>query len=388
MHAEFAAEPFQINVPDTVLTDLKERLARTRWPIEPQGRPWQYGTDLNYLRDVVSYWRDGYDWRQWERALNRFAQYRAPINGRHVHFIFERGSGDDPLLLLLTHGWPGSIVEFLDIIEPLAHPEKFGGDVRDAFSVVVPSLPGYGFSDPPLQPISPRDVAALWRTLMVEVLGCERFVAQGGDWGSCVTSWLAVDHPDVLAAIHLNTLGLMPWRGEGAAPMTADEQEWLAKAMPAYLPETGYQQIQGTKPQTLSYALTDSPAGLAGWILEKFHGWTIPGAASRPPFGLDHLLTNIMLYWLNGPNAASWLYVSLVEGSALQLARHESVRVPTRLLLFPNDLLAQPPDSYISRIYDQAHRRNAPSGGHFAALEKGAQLMEDIRAFFRPYRHQ
>ncbi len=386
MRKDFAAEPFKIDVSETVLADLKDRLARTRWPIEPRSRPWQYGTDLSYLHEVVAYWQNRYDWRRWEAALNRFPQYHADVDGRKVHFILERGSGDNPLPLVITHGWPGSIVEFIDIIEPLAHPERFGGDVRDAFTVVAPSLPGYGFSDPPAHPISPRDVARQWRTLMVDVLGCERYVAQGGDWGSCVTSWLALDHPEKLAAIHLNSLGLTPFRGEGAPPTAAEERDWFARVMPAYQPETGYQQIQGTKPQTLAYGLTDSPAGLAGWILEKFHGWTIPGKPATPPFDLDHLLTNIMLYWLSGPNAPSWLYVSLIDGSAFQLDRGERVEVPTGLFLFPSDLLAQPPASYTSRAYNVTHRRDAASGGHFAALENGALLVEDMRAFFRGYR--
>ena len=386
MRETFSAEPFKIAVPESVLADLKARLARTRWPIEARAKKWHYGTDLAYMREVVDHWLDRYDWRHWETRLNRFPQYRAEIGGKKLHFLLERGSGDNPLPLLITHGWPGSVAEFIDIIEPLAHPERFGGDVKDAFTVVAPSLPGYGFSDPPDRPITPRDIGHLWRELMVDVLGCGKYVAQGGDWGACVTSWLALDHPENLAAIHLNMLGLIPSAGAGNEELAPEEAEWREAARIKAARETGYQMIQGTKPQTLSYGLTDSPVGLAAWILEKFHGWTIPGQERNPPFDLDHLLTNVMIYWLNGINASTWLYVSIVEGTGFFLKPGERVEVPTGLCLFPNDLLPSPPDAWTRRVYNVRHRSDAPDGGHFAAMEKGKILVEDMRAFFRGYR--
>jgi pimeloyl-ACP methyl ester carboxylesterase len=383
----FDAEPFRIAIDDAVLDDLKARLARTRWPIEAKARPWQYGTDMTWLKSVVAHWHDRYDWRIWEAKLNRFPHYKATVGGRKLHFILERGSGDNPLPLVLTHGWPGSVVEFLEIIEPLAHPERFGGDVKDAFTVIVPSLPGYGFSDAPESPITPRDIAGLWRELMVDVLGCDRYVAQGGDWGGTITSWLAFDHPEHLAAIHLNMQGLLPFRGAGVPPMTEEELAWLKEAQERSSLESAYQQIQGTKPQTLSYGLTDSPAGLAGWILEKFHGWTLPpGSTEPPPFDVDHLLTNVMLYWLNGINASTWLYIALVDNDAFFLKAGEKVDVPTGLFLFPNDLIPPPPESWNRRVYNLTHRRDGKKGGHFAAFENGPLLVEDMRAFFRNYR--
>jgi pimeloyl-ACP methyl ester carboxylesterase len=383
----FDAEPFRIAIDDAVLDDLKARLARTRWPIEAKARPWQYGTDMTWLKSVVAHWHDRYDWRIWEAKLNRFPHYKATVGGRKLHFILERGSGDNPLPLVLTHGWPGSVVEFLEIIEPLAHPERFGGDVKDAFTVIVPSLPGYGFSDAPDSPITPRDIAGLWRELMVDVLGCDRYVAQGGDWGGTITSWLAFDHPEHLAAIHLNMQGLLPFRGQGVPPMTDEELAWLKEAQERSSLESAYQQIQGTKPQTLSYGLTDSPAGLAGWILEKFHGWTLPpGSAEPPPFDVDHLLTNVMLYWLNGINASTWLYIALVDNDAFFLKAGEKIDVPTGLFLFPNDLIPPPPESWNRRVYNLTHRRDGKKGGHFAAFENGPLLVEDMRAFFRNYR--
>jgi microsomal epoxide hydrolase len=388
MRDTFQAEPFTIAIPDAVLTDLKERIARTRWPIEAKAAPWYYGTDKSWLKSVVAHWQDRYDWRKWEAALNRFPNYKATVGGTKIHFILERGSGDNPLPLVLTHGWPGSVVEFLDVIEPLAHPERFGGDANDGFTVIVPSLPGYGFSDAPEAPITPRQVAALWRELMVDVLGCERYVAQGGDWGACVTSWLAFDHPEHLAAIHLNMQGLLPAReGDGVAPMTAEELAWLKASQDSARLESAYQQIQGTKPQTLAYGLTDSPVGLAAWVLEKFHGWTVPrGSPEPPPFDLDRLLTNVMLYWLNGINASTWLYVALVGGDAFFLKPGERIEVPTGLFLFPNDLLPPPPESWNRRVYNVAHRRVWTSGGHFAVFENGPLLVEDMQAFFRAYR--
>jgi len=386
MHDPIGGEPFQVTVPEPVLADLRERLSRARFPIEPAAPPWHYGTSLSYLRETIAYWRDQYDWRKSEAAINRFPQYRVPIGGKRLHFILERGSGPDPLPLLISHGWPGSIVEFLQVIEPLAHPERFGGDARDAFTVVAPSLPGYGFSDPPGAPITPRDMAGTFHALMTDVLGCERFVAQGGDWGAMITSWLALDHPERLAAIHLNMAGLMPEGSVRNQPLDDEERAWMEATNQRRARETGYQQIQGTKPQTLSYGLTDSPTGLAGWILEKFHGWTIPGADAPPPFDRDHLLANIMLYWLAGPNAASWLYCSLVDGSARRPPEGARVTVPTGMLLMPNDLAVPPPTRWLDRAYNLVHRRDALDGGHFPAFEKPELFVEELRGFFRSYR--
>jgi pimeloyl-ACP methyl ester carboxylesterase len=379
------AEPFHISVSDEVLIDLKDRLAKTRWPIEAKAAPWTYGASLAYMRDMVDYWRNRYDWRKSEAALNRFPNYKADLDGKQVHFILERGSGPDPLPLILTHGWPGSVVEFLDVIEPLAHPERFGGDAEDGFTVVAPSLPGYGFSDPPDAPISPREIAPLWARLMLDVLGCERYVAQGGDWGGIVTSWLALDRPERLKAIHLNIIGFNPQIPDDD-PLTAEEEDWQRRNAARRDGEIAYHQINGTKPQTLSYSLTDSPVGCAAWILEKFHGWSVPGRDVAPPFDRDDLLANVMLYWLNGSNAAAWLYKSLLDGSGRKLPKGAFVDIPTAMLLFPDDIAVPAPDRWIRRSYNLVQRHNAPSGGHFAAFENGKLFVEDLRAFFRPFR--
>ena len=386
MFAAPKAEPFRIQVPDAVLADLKARLANTRWPIEPKAPAWRYGADLAYVRSAIDYWQHKYDWRAAEAAMNKWPHYKADISGKKVHFLMEKGSGASPMPLLLTHGWPGSIVEFLDMIDPLAHPERHGGRNEDAFTVIAPSLPGYGFSDPPDAPITPRDIGHIWHKLMTEVIGATRYVAQGGDWGSVINSWLALDHPREMAALHLNMAGLRPFMSKTTPPVTPEEQAYMKAANDRRERETAYQQIQGSKPQTLAYGLTDSPAGLAGWILEKFHGWTIPGQAAPPPFPLDKLLTNIMLYWIGGINPANWLYCSIVEGTAAALKEGERVNVPTGLFLFPNDLLLPGPRSWAERSYNVTHFRLAEKGGHFPALENGPMLVEDMRAFFAKYR--
>jgi len=384
------ASPFRIDVPQAVLDDLRQRLALTRWPNEPQGRPWRYGTSLAWMRGVAEHWVQRYDWRKHEAHLNRFPQYLADIGGQRIHFLLERGSGPNPLPLLITHGWPGSVVEFLHVMEPLAHPERFGGDPRDAFTVVAPSIPGFGFSAPPPAPVTTREVAGLWHRLMTETLGCERYVAQGGDYGGIITSWLALDHPQPLAAIHLNMLGFRPAPDAGAPP-DAVEQAWIKASNKRREGETAYQLIQGTKPQTLAYGLTDSPVGMAAWILEKFHGWTMPGSphfpTSAPPFALDDLLTNVMLYWVNGINAANWMYVPLLDPANRQLPAGRKVEVPAGFLFCPSDLTLPPPQSWVRRSYPNiAHYRVAERGGHFAALELGPVFVDEVRAFFRRYR--
>ena len=380
--------PFTIDVPAERVDDLRARLSRTRLPrSEPRGEPWTYGTPLPLLRELVDYWRDGYDWRAVEARLNRLPQYLATVDGYELHVIVERGSGPAPLPLVLTHGWPGSFVEFESVIEPLAHPERFGGAAEDAFDVVVPTLPGYGWSSPPPEPITTRDVARLWDALLTGELGLGRYVAQGGDWGSMVTSWLGVDAGERVAAIHVNMMGLRPYLGEGSAPLTAEEERWQAQARERLRWETGYQAIQGTKPQTLAYALTDSPAGLLAWIVEKFHGWSEP-AGDRPPFSFDQLLTNVMIYWVTESfNSSTWLYTAARRRpDGMRLGRDEFVHVPTALLTAPFDLFPPPPPSWVARVYNCVRRVDLRAGGHFLAYERPADFVADVREAFRPYR--
>jgi len=386
------AEPFRIAIADQALHDLETRLRATRWPNEARGGGWRMGTDLTYMRALVDHWLGAYDWRHWEARLNRFAQYRAEIDGLKIHFLVEPGSGDVPLPLILTHGWPGSFFEFDQVIEPLAHPERFGGDIRDAFTVICPTLPGYGFSDAPAKPLGPRAIAGMWRTLMVEVLGHERFVAQAGDWGAIVTSWLALDHPENLAAMHLNMMPLRPHLGPETAPLSEAEKAWIAAYKKRWAAQGGYFAIQGTKPQTLAYGLADSPVGLAAWIIEKFQHRLAEPAGSLSLFSMDRLITNVMLYWLtNSHDTATWLYHAVTHEGGLGLGpgpdgRGERVQVATGFAFMPHDLVPPPPAGWPERAYNVVHRTDFAEGGHFTAFEQGPELIADMREFFRAYR--
>lgn len=385
------AVPFKVEVTEAALEDLKQRLANIRWPDEPHDAGWSFGANLGYMKQLAAYWRDKFDWRAAEAKINRFPQFIAPVpmpNGDplDIHFIHERGSGDKPLPLLLMHGWPGSIAEFLDVIEPLAHPERFGGDANDGFDVIAPSLPGFGFSGIPPVTIGPQAVGGMMAHLMRDVLGIEHYGAQGGDWGGIIAARIALDYPDGLAALHVNILPLRPSTGPDDPPLTAEEKSWFGAVKKHLRQETAYQDIQATKPQTLAYGLTDSPIGLAGWIAEKFHGWTDPQAA-EPPFPMDVLLTNIMIYWTTGTiNSSARIYRGYREERCGGLAPGQEVAVPMGLCLPPNDLFPPPPSSWVRRLGNVTHETRLDHGGHFTAMEVGMPFVEDVRAFFRPNR--
>lgn len=375
-------EPFRIEVPQATLDDLTARLARTRWPVPPAGHGWAFGAALPFMQDVVAHWRDRFDWRAWEARFNAHEQYLVPLGGLKVHVLLERGSGPDPMPIVLTHGWPGSQAELIELVEPLAHPERFGGDVRDAFTVVVPSLPGVGFSQSPPAPVSPREIAGMWAELMRERLGFSRYMAHGGDWGASISSFLALDHGADLAGLHL-TMGALRQTSAARAPMTDEEQAYAARVGPRMEGESAYQMVHATKPLSLGYGLADSPAGLAAWILEKFHGWTTPGVDAAPPFELDHLIANVMFYWLGDPVGASLIYRFLADRSGFVLPEGRKIEVPTAFQLFPQDIAVPPPDSWLAQSYKMQRVRRAPSGGHFPGLENAGLLVEDLRAFRR-----
>jgi len=378
--------PFSVAVTDEVLADLRLRLARARWPDEIPGGGWDYGTDLAYLRELVDYWRDGFDWRAQEQAINRFPQHVVPLAGIDVHFVHVPGNGPAPLPLLLAHGWPGSFWEFHRIIPLLTDPGRFGGDPADAFTVVAPSLPGYGFSFRPGQRrFDLAAIANMLGDLMTDVLGYERFAAQGGDWGAAVVGRLALARPERLVGIHLNLLFALPEVVPGDRQPTDEESAYLADLDRWRTEERGYQAIQGTKPQTLAYALTDSPVGLAAWLVEKFRSWSDCGGDVERSISRDVMLTNIMLYWVTGAIGSSfWPYYAVRHG-APALARGERVEVPTAHTAFPAEII-RPPRSYAEQIYNITRWTPMPSGGHFAALEQPEALAEDVRAFFRDYR--
>lgn len=373
--------PFTIQVGDEVIEALRRRLADARWAIAPvDDADWRYGTDVAWLRGLVDHWVSDYDWRAAERELNRWPQYKARVDGSEIHFYHVKGSAPRPRPLLLTHGWPGSVLEFQACIERLAFPERHGGDAREAFDLVIPSLPGYGFSAPPARPIGPRAVASLWRRLMVEVLGYEAFGAQGGDWGAAVTSWLGIDHADVTRGIHLNMLPSWVFPPtEGAAP---DEVAYQARVAAVRATEMGYFALQSTKPQTLALALTDSPLGFAAWACEKFRSWGDTRGDIESRFSRDTLITNLMLYLVNdavGP--ALWMYRGRAEESppGAQVPR---VEVPTGVACFPAEVIPYPPRQVAERAYAVARWTQMDSGGHFAALEEPVAFSDEVRAFF------
>jgi pimeloyl-ACP methyl ester carboxylesterase len=377
--------PFTLRVPDEMLTDLRDRLARVRWPDEAPGSGWSHGTSLAYMQELVAYWRERYDWRVHEARLNGWRQFTVPVGGIDVHFIHEPGVGPSPLPLLISHGWPGSIVEFERIIPMLTDPARFGGDPADAFTVVAPSLPGYALSFRPGQPrLGVIEIADVFATLMSDVLGYRRFGAQGGDWGAFITSYLGVAYPDRLAGIHLNLLAV---RRDQAAPAkpTDEEKAYLEQLAYWMREETGYLQIQGTKPQTLAYGLTDSPVGLAAWIVEKFRTWSDCGGDVERRFSKDTLLTNVMLYWVTGAIGSSfWPYYARAH-SAWPISERRPVQVPTAYASFPREIL-HPPRSWAERYYNIRRWTAMPAGGHFAALEEPEALAADLREFFRPLR--
>jgi epoxide hydrolase len=373
-------ERFEIAIPDDVLDDLRSRLARARWPLDPGNADWRYGTNRSWLADLVEYWRDGYDWRAQEARLNSFAQYRTSIDDQSIHFVHARSPNPDALPLLMTHGWPGSIVEFLDVIPRLTDPEAHGGRAADAFHVVAPSLPGYAFSEPPRT--RGWDVVRIARAFaeLMERLGYTRYGAQGGDWGAQVATRIGALDPEHCAAIHLN----MPIADRPAdpAPLTDEEQADLAAMSYFQREESGYAIEQGTKPQTLGAALNDSPAGLVAWIVEKFCAWSDCDGHPENAFTRDQLLTNVMLYWTTQTIASS---ARLYRETRVNATTPEYVAVPTGVARYPKEVLRFP-RSWVEQRYNVTYWADLPRGGHFAAMEQPALFTEDVQNFFRTVR--
>jgi epoxide hydrolase len=379
--------PFRIAVPDAALADLRERLARTRFPDEIADAGWTYGANLAYVKELVAYWRDRYDWRRHEAALNAIPQFRTQVGDLGIHFLHVRGKGPKPFPLVITHGWPGSVAEFTKIVGPLADPAAHGGDPADAFDVVCPSMPGYGFSDHARTPgMDAEKIAALWAELM-RGLGYARFGAQGGDWGAMVSTYLGANHAaDGVAGIHLNMVVAFP--PDPANPLDGLTQDEVVDMMPMQTflqEETGYQRIQGTKPQTLGYALNDSPAGLAAWIVEKFRAWSDCDGDVERRFTKDELLTNVMLYWVpETATSSARLYYEMLHAGKFP-PQGFRVDVPTGCAIFPREIF-KPPRAWVDRLYDVQRWTRFERGGHFAAMEEPAALVEDVRAFFRAVR--
>jgi len=369
--------PFTIDVPDHVLERIQTQLSLSEPGYAPElANSWELGTSASYLQEFLTYWRDCFSWRAAEKRLNEFPQFMVRLDGIDVHFYHLRGTVPGRRPLILTHGWPGSVVEFLPVMERFAHPDRFGGLPEDSFDVIVPSLPGYGFSGRPPFPIGPRRVAALWRRLMVESLGYPSFFAQGGDWGAAVTCWLGADHEAVVDAIHVNLF-------LGAAPHDrSDEAEaWRRQIQEVRLLEGGYSHQQMTFPQTIGLALASSPIGFAAWVLEKFQRWGDTNGNITHRFTMDTLITNIMLYLVNDAVISSmWMYY----GAAQEAPRYEApVRVPAAVALFPREFLPIPPRPVVSQVLNLKRWSIMSAGGHFAALEEPVAFSEDVSAFFK-----
>jgi microsomal epoxide hydrolase len=379
-------KPFTLHVPDDAIADLRERLGRTRFPDQPPGEPWATGTDVDWLRDVVAYWRDGFDWREAEVRLNALPNFTLPLGGIGLHYLHVPGRGPDPMPLLLSHGWPGSVFEFMDIIPRLADPARFGGDPADSFTIVAPSLPGYGLSFAPGQRrFGVGDMADLFAELM-SALGYDRFLAQGGDWGASVTARLAHAHPERLVGIHMNLLPI--GRDPAALADPSPEEAVYLGELKAWLKEqAGYSQIQGTRPQTLAFGLTDSPAGLAAWIGEKFRAWSDHDGDVFAAIGRDAMLADIALYWFTGAIGSSfWPYYARIMGGERAVPEGATVAVPTGYAAFPREIL-RPPRSIAARTFTDIRRwTTMERGGHFAALEQPDALAREIAAFARPLR--
>jgi pimeloyl-ACP methyl ester carboxylesterase len=382
-------EPFTVAVDEEVLVDLVQRLRHTRWPDQLAGSSWEYGTDIDYLQDLVGYWADGFDWRAVEALINGWPQGIATIDGQAIHFIHARSHQASALPLLVLHGWPGSIVEMLGVIDPLrragppAVPPDYEGP--DAFHVVCVSLPGFGFSGPTTeQGWHPRRIAAAMVELM-ERLGYPRFGTLGGDWGATISNYIGLDFPAHLYGLYLTMVAAGPPEGADGSELRDVEKEWVAANAAFFAEESGYLQVQATRPQTLAYGLTDSPAGLAGWIVEKLRAWSDCGGDVESAISRDAILANVMMYWVTGTaNSSARIYLEAMRaGQMVPLASR--IDVPTGCAIFPKETVRSP-RAWAERAWDVRHWTEMPRGGHFAALEVPDLLVPDVRAFYRALR--
>lgn len=380
-------EPFYIPYSEADVLDLRDRLRRTRWPDEIAGAMWEYGTNLSYMKEICQYWKDEFDWKKQIEKLSAFCHYRYKSRDLGIHFIRVTGKGPKPMPLILTHGWPGSFLEMEKVVPLLTDPTSSGGDPRDAFDVIVPSLPGYGFSDRPSERgMNIFRIADIWAELMRE-LGYNRFGAHGGDWGAYVTTLLALRHPEMVIGIHLNYIP--PYKAflnDGAA-LSDSERAAMADADRWDYENGAYDHVQKREPQTLSFGLTDSPAALAAWMVSKFRDWSDCNGNIERIFTKDELLTNITLYWMTQTAHSSCRLYYEDERMPLQFRKGDYVKVPTGVAHFPKEAPFVP-RSWVERGYNVQRWTEMPRGGHFAAMEEPGLLVEDLRSFFRVLRDQ
>ena len=375
-------DPFKISYPKQRILEIKEKVEMFPWHEMPKEGGWSFGTNIDYMKNLADYWTKKYDWESQELRLNQQPNYKTKVDDIDIHFIFKKSSSPKAIPLILIHGWPGSIVEFLDIIEQLSEPEKYGNKDEICFDIIAPSIPGFAFSGKPANPIGPRRIAEIFNKLMTENLGYERYVAQGGDWGSAISTWLGFDHSKNCKGIHINMLPARHIDG----PKTEEEKSWEKQFNIDYVSQSGYFAIQSTKPQTLSYAMMESPLGVAAWIVEKFYYWSdLKDGSLDLTYQKDDLLTNIMIYILTKSfNTSSWIYYGRVkEGGRILSNDSRRVEVPTGCAVYPKEFLTWPPKSYVERLFNLVHWTEMKKGGHFAALEQPSSLIKDIQDFYK-----
>lgn len=377
--------PFKIEIAQSEIDNIRARVSQFPWQDMPADEGWEYGSNLEYMKELCTHWLEKYDWRAQEEAMNKFSHFIAPVDGIDMHYILEKGSGENPRPLLISHGWPGSFVESLGIIEKLAHPERFGGNIEDAFDVIVPSLPGFGFSGRPPRPYGPRKMAEVLNSLMVDVLGYDSYIAHGADWGSAISSWLGYDHDAHCKAIHI----CFPTMRHIDGPQTPEEEAWAneCETRPGVVLQNGYRTQQATKPQTLSYGMMDSPVGVAAWIVEKFYEWSdLRERGLEESHSKDGMLNNIMVYLVTKSFATStWIYYGRREegGRIMGTPERPRVTIPTAAAMFPAESFPWPPRSYANRLYNITRWTAMPRGGHFSSLEEPELLTNDIVEFAR-----
>jgi pimeloyl-ACP methyl ester carboxylesterase len=374
-------EPFTIHVEEEVLEDLRARLRNTRWPDPAPGPAWEQGTDLEYLKEVCAYWADAFDWRAQERELNALHHFRAELDGVRIHFVHERARSGDGIPLILTHGWPSTFLELLPLVPYLTDPRAHGID-GPAFDLVIPSLPGYGFSERPAR-ANYRDVARLWHRLM-RGLGYERYGAGGGDFGAGVATVMALDDPAPMIGVHLCNLEIDPYTGEGSRPLSEAERAYLAKRKDWDDRERGYSAIQSTRPQTLGYGLNDTPAGLAAWILEKWRSWADTGGDIESRFPRDWLLTMVTIFWVTGTITSSIRDYFDNRWHGITIGPDDHVSVPTGIANFATQFVFEgsPPREWAERLYNVKRWTDMPRGGHFVPAEDPEAIADQIATFF------
>ena len=371
---------FEINFSDVEIQNVKTKVASFPWHEMPKDGGWSFGTNIDYMKNLADYWTKEYDWKSQEARLNKFPNYKTKVDDLDIHFIIKKSSSPKAIPLILIHGWPGSIVEFLEIIDPLCEPEKYGNNNEVCFDIIAPSIPGFAFSGKPENPIGPRRIASIFNKLMTEKLGYKKYVAQGGDWGSAISTWLGFDHSKNCKGIHINMLPARHIDG----PQTEEEKSWDRQFSKDYVSQSGYFAIQSTKPQTLSYAMMDSPVGVAAWIIERFYHWSdLEDRSLELTYQKDDLLTNIMIYILTKSfNTSSWIYYGRAkEGGRILSQDGRRVEVPTGCAVYPKEFLTWPPKSYVERLFNIVHWTEMNRGGHFAALEQPSSLINDIQDF-------